>query len=98
MTVLVFGRPVKIGRGAAMLAYLGKAATYFATSQWAGSGFTFSLQPGPLASDYDSIEKFEDAFGTFYARCFEKIVLGPPEDMVPVPNMFWQSLEFEGST
>lgn len=93
MTISVLGHPVRIGRGAATLAYLGKAATYFVTSHWTGSGFSFSLQVGPLGSDYADLETFEQAFGEFYARCLERIVLGPPEDIAPVPNRFWTSLK-----
>lgn len=91
MEILVCGRKAKIGRGAASLAYLGKAATFFCQSHWNGSGFTFSLTPGPIAADYTQKEDFENNFNAFYAACFERIVQGPPEDMAP-DSSFWHFL------
>ena len=89
--IAVCGRPVHIGRGAAALAYLGKAATYFSGSHRNESGFAFILIPGPVATDYGDRESFERDFGAFYASCLEQIVLGPPEDMAP-DGGFWPRL------
>jgi lauroyl/myristoyl acyltransferase len=83
LPVSVFGRPGRIGRGAAMLSYLGKAATYFAEAHWTGDGFAFSLRAGPLATDYSDLASFERSFADFYVSCFERIVRGAPEDMMP---------------
>ncbi|TYB85203.1 hypothetical protein [Oceaniovalibus sp. ACAM 378] len=93
MDITACGSSVKIGRGGAALAYLGKAAAYFSRSIWTGEGFVFSLEPGPLASDYPDRETFEQAFGVFYGNCLESIVCGAPEDMFP-NNGFWNYLRY----
>ena len=79
METAVCGRTISIGRGAASLAFLGKAATFFSGSHWTGDRFEFHLTPGPVASDYAQKDDFEQAFCAFYAKCLEGIVLGPPE-------------------
>ena len=91
MNVTVCGQQVKIGRGAAALAFSGGAATFFCQSHWAGTGFEFKLIPGPVATDFTRKESFENAFATFYANCLEGIVLGAPEDMAP-EGAFWMNL------
>lgn len=93
MDISICGQNVKIGRGAASLAYLGKAATFFSSSHWTGSRFVFSMVPGPVASDYADRETFEHDFAGFYANCLEQIVLGPPEDMAP-DSGFWSHLRY----
>lgn len=89
--ITVCGFPVKIGRGAIALAYLGKAKTYFTRSVRTDEGFTFTLLPGPDAALFEDRGAFEEAFGAFYASCLEEIVLGAPEDMV-LKGGFWPEL------
>lgn len=91
MEISVCGRPIKIGRGAASLAFLGKAATFFSYSSWTGAHFEFNLISGPIASEYQQKDEFEHDFGVFYAKCLEEIILGAPEDMVPKSG-FWPFL------
>lgn len=91
MEISVCGRPIQIGRGAASLAFLGKAATFFSYSCWTGTHFEFNLISGPIASEYTQKDEFEHDFGVFYAGCLEEIILGAPEDMVPKSG-FWPFL------
>ncbi|MGD9861574.1 MAG: hypothetical protein AB7S99_00015 [Pseudodonghicola sp.] len=79
----LLGRQVRIGRGAAVLAYLGRAATFFSTSHWDGHAFRFDLVPGPDPRDFDSIETFDATFTRFFLDRLQDILLGPPEDMAP---------------
>ena len=89
MNGAVCGRDIDIGRGAALLAHVGKAAVYFCGSHWTGRTFEFYLTPGPKGDAYRTKAAFEAAFTEFYCSCLEKIVLGPPEDMAPNGG-FWR--------
>lgn len=84
--VEVLGRPVPVGKGAATLAFRGRAATFAARSRWTGRGFEVQILPGPVAEDDRG--PFEEAFYRFYADHLEQILLGPPEDMGPVAGVF----------
>lgn len=79
----LLGRQVRIGRGGAAIAYLGRAPTFFSASHWDGQAFRFELVPGPDPRDFDNIETFEAAFTRFYLDRLQDIFLGPPEDMAP---------------
>jgi hypothetical protein len=87
----VLGKPVPIGRGAAFLAWQGKADVVFIATRWVGRQVEFTLDPGPRAIDHASGAGFEAAFNRFYAGCLERIALGAPEDMVPNGG-FWPHL------
>ena len=91
LTFELCGRTIKLGQGAAMLAYHGRAAMFFACSHWNGSAFQISFLPGPVATDAEPREVFERAFYDFYLGCLRQIVTGPPEDMAPNGG-FWRLL------
>jgi len=92
MEINVCGRQIKIGRGTAVLAYLGRAKIYFTRSLRTENGFAFTLQPGPDPVLFETQEEFERAFVKFYEGCLEGIVMGAPEDMV-LKGGFWPQLE-----
>jgi hypothetical protein len=87
----LFGRPVKVGRGGAMLAYHGRAVTFFVNSRWDGMRFRLSLVPGPEATGDTPREVFEAEFHQFYLDRLKDIVMSAPEDM-GVGGGFWQFL------
>jgi hypothetical protein len=87
----LLGRQVRIGRGAAFLAFHGRADVYFINSHWNGQVIAFDLLAGPRAVDHADRGSFEQAFNAFYASRLAQILLGPPEDMVP-DGGFWHWL------
>ena len=81
-----FGRKIKLGRGAEMLAYHGRAAVFFVFSHWDGTQFQLRYQRGPVSTGFQPRETFEKLFYDFYLECLGQIVSGPPEDC------FWRFL------
>ncbi len=79
--VEVLGRKVPIGPGAEMLAWQGKAATFFVSTHWNGRSFWPRLTQGPSAFDFETREEFEKSFHEFYADRLTELVLGEPEDI-----------------
>lgn len=77
----LLGHEVQLGMGAAMLAWHGKAATFFLGTRWQGERILIDLVEGPVADGGDR-DAFEDAFHRFYLERLEAIALGPPEDIV----------------
>ena len=87
----LFGRTIKLGQGAAMLAYHGRAATFFASSRWDGVHFQLSFKPGPVAMESQPREDFDREFYEFYLGHLRQIVSGAPEDM-GINGGFWRFL------
>lgn len=85
----LFGRTIQIGRGAAVLAWRGRAATFVPRSQWDGHTATLFLDPGPNAAVYDDPDQFADDFAEFYLAQIRAVILGPPIDMAPNGG-FWR--------
>lgn len=87
----LFGRSIKIGQGAALLAYHGRAATFFAASRWDGNHFQLYFRPGPTVLESEPREVFNTSFYEFYLDCLRRIVSGAPEDM-GLDGGFWRFL------
>ena len=85
----LFGRPIKLGQGAASLAYHGRAAVFFVHSRWDGHHFNLSFKTGPVASPNQTRPAFDAAFYDFYLGCLREIVSGAPEDM-GLNGGFWR--------
>lgn len=86
--IQVLGRSVPIGRGGSFLAWHGKADVFFVGTRWNGPEVNFTVDPGPRAVDHADRDGFETAYNRFYAQCLERVLQGPPEDMVPKAG-FW---------
>lgn len=84
----LLGIPVKVGQGAATLAWRGKADTFFPTSRWTGSKIHITFQAGPQASRDTSRSRFEEKMYEFYLTQWRNIVQGPPENMALIGG-FW---------
>ena len=85
----IYGHTIKLGQGAAMLAYYGRAAIFFVSSEWDGTNFRLSFKPGPVASSAQPRGDFDREFYKFYLDCLREIVSGPPEDM-GLNGGFWR--------
>jgi len=80
--VTVLGRKMHhIGRGAALLAYYGKADTHMLLSEWHGDEIHLRRIVGPTVQDGESLADFESRLLGFYAGHLERIYKGPPEDI-----------------
>lgn len=88
----VLGRRVSLGRGAPVLAWRGRAATFVPRSRWTGTSYRIVLEPGPDARDYDDGDRFTAAFFRCYLDHIRDLVLGPPIDMAPNGG-FWRFFE-----
>lgn len=77
----VFERKIRIGRGAASIAFHTGAATFFSTNRWTGTGIAHDMIPGPVREDGMSAEDYQSLFCRFYAGCLEGVISGPPEDI-----------------
>ena len=85
----VLGRRVALGRGAPVLAWRGRAATFVPRSRWTGRSYEIVLEAGPDARDYDDGDRFAAAFFQCYLDHIRDLVLGPPIDMAPNGG-FWR--------
>lgn len=72
------GVSIKIGLGAAHLAYLGKAAFVFAYSRWTDSGPTAEFVLGPSIDPQDTKEDAEAKLIAFYRESIIQILSGDP--------------------
>ena len=88
----VLGRDIRIGEGAATLAYRGNAPVFFCGTKWADDGLCQGyLSIGPDPADYDSRDSFGAAFHDFYAQELEQIAQGDPRDMTGAAG-FWRMI------
>ena len=82
-------RPIVVGRGAGVLAWRAKAATFVPRSQWDGSKVTLVLEAGPNAAAYTDGDQFVANFVEFYVGHMRRMILGPAIDMAPNGG-FWR--------
>lgn len=87
---MLLGVKVMMGRGAANIAYSGRAATFFLTTGWDGTQFKTKLIPGPVANQTEAREPFEARLTAFYLASVQDVLLGPPENLGRV-RAFWPS-------
>lgn len=87
----LFGSQIRLGQGAATLAWHGRAETFFYCGVWRDGHVVSRLVPGPSATDFDDRAAFDAAFYGFYIDQLRQIVLGPAEDMVGNAG-FWPML------
>lgn len=87
----LLGRKIRLGQGAATLAWHARAATFFTGTRWEGAKIRIYLRQGPVADKGMGREAFDQAFYAFYLDCLKEIVLGAPEDMGGMGG-FWPSL------
>jgi hypothetical protein len=82
------GQTVRIGRGAARIAHLGRAATFFRAVGWKGGMLHTTLLAGPVADPAEPLEAFEDRLNRFYLDAVRDLLLGPPEN-IGLARAFW---------
>ncbi|MFN4159526.1 MAG: hypothetical protein ACK4GO_14130 [Gemmobacter sp.] len=76
---LLCGHPVRIGRGAAHLAWQSKAATFVPVMGWDGVRYVSTLREGPSPQDHAAADDYDAAFADFYVGCLADMLQGPPE-------------------
>ena len=81
-------KTVKIGRGAAALAYFGKTSVFFARSRWTGQQFQGRLVTGPSPADHSSLESYESVFADAVVDHMAQIIQSAPEDI----GSYWTHL------
>lgn len=96
-TGTVLGMPATIGAGAARLAWLAGAATFFLGSRWRDDGsLEVYAAPGPVADRGIGQETFESAFTEFFFARLNEIANGAPENMGG-PGGIWAALMRSGT-
>lgn len=88
------GGTVKLGPGAAVIAWQTRAAVFFFSTRWRDGRLRIWLRTGPVAEAGGDRAAFEAAFYDFYLGCLDEIVMGAPEDMAPGSG-FWPALVTE---
>jgi hypothetical protein len=89
--VSLLGRPMSLGKGAAMIAYRCKSPTFFLKTIWRDGMISQNLTKGPRAEAYADQESFSRALDDFYLEGLQSIVMGPPLEMAPLGG-FWHHL------
>lgn len=89
--VSLLGRRMSLGKGAAMVAYRCKSATFFLKTVWRDGMISLDLTQGPRADAYADQESFSRALDDFYLEGLRGIVMGAPQDMAPLGG-FWHHL------
>lgn len=89
--VSLLGRPMSLGKGAAMIAYRCKSPTFFLKTIWRDGMICLDLAQGPKADAYADQESFSRALDDFYLEGLRSIVMGPPQEMAPLGG-FWHHL------
>ncbi|MBN2631544.1 MAG: hypothetical protein JXR75_13520 [Rhodobacteraceae bacterium] len=77
----VLGRKMRIGKGAASLAYFTRATPYFAQTVLEDTTITIRLRRGPDCDHDAEKEQYEQRLNDFYAECLGDILHGPPENI-----------------
>ncbi len=86
--VPVLGTPLRLGRGAAVIGYHGKARANFLRTCWHGDLPRLEVLAGPVHAPGETAEVYEARLNAFYARCLEDILTGPPEDIGLLGGIF----------
>ena len=92
----LLGHDITLGRGAAALAWHGRAATFFVATRWHGTDeIEVRLVPGPVAgATHTDQGAFEAAFHAFYIDALSQILTGPPGDIGLLRGGTWNTVLF----
>lgn len=88
----LLGKPVRIGKGAALIAHHGRAVIFFQRTYLVDQRIHIEYVRGPDGSLAKNGQEFEEEFLEFYIGELQKIILGNPENMAPGAGAgFWSN-------
>ena len=85
----IAGREVKIGRGAATLAYCGRSTFWFAGTRWTQTGVAVDFTRGPKVQPDDSKARAEEMRVQFYSESVTALLRDDPVDF-GLRGGYWQ--------
>jgi len=77
----LFGSPVYLREGVAVLAWHSKAQTFWYAARWTGHRIQLELVPGPTPLQHETREAWSARWFSFYMAQYERCVLAGPENL-----------------